>query len=224
MNENELLRTVCAQNKRLAELGLVILTEGNVSQRQGDLMAIKPSGVPYEIVLPSQMVLVDIRTGSILVDNGHKPSVDTPIHLEIYRRFSEVGGIAHTHSVYATAWSQTGRTFICCGTTHADAFCGEVPITRLLTESEVESNYEQNVGTLIASVLQFDVVPAVLLNGHGPFTFGKTAAEAVDNALILEKVAMIASVRTPGQLRLPNYLLVKHFYRKHGKSASYGQP
>lgn len=223
---NKLQRIVCAQNKRLLELRLVILTEGNVSQRHENLMAIKPSGVPYEQMLPSQMVLVNIDTGEVVPDDGRvqwKPSVDTPIHLAVYRKFPEVGGVAHTHSVYATAWSQTGRTFMCCGTTHADAFCGEVPITRLLTESEVESNYEQNVGALIVSVLQPDVVPAVLLNGHGPFTVGRSATEAVDNAFILEKVAMIASVCTPGQLRLPNYLLVKHFFRKHGSAASYGQ-
>lgn len=222
---NKLQKVVCAQNKRLLELGLVILTEGNVSQRQGDLMAIKPSGVSYEQMMPPQMVLVNIKTGEVIYDYRclQKPSVDTPTHLEIYRKFPEVGGVAHTHSVYATAWSQTGGTFMCCGTTHADAFCGEVPITRLLTESEVESNYEQNVGTLIVSVLQPDVVPAVLLNGHGPFTVGRTATEAVDNAFILEKVAMIASVKTPCQLRLPNYLLVKHFFRKHGKNVSYGQ-
>lgn len=228
MNENELLRTVCAQNKRLAELGLVILTEGNVSQRHwDDTIAIKPSGVSYEVMLPGQMVLVVIKTGSIVgvgYNNHCKPSVDTPIHLEIYRRFPEVGGIAHTHSPYATIFAQNCEPIPCLGTTHADAFNGPIPVTRALTTEEIESGLERNTGLLISEQLTMDV-PAVLVRHHGPFVFGKDAQQAVENALILEKVAYLAwhTVETP-DTHFPDELRRAHYTRKHGKKASYGQP
>ncbi|TSC84129.1 MAG: L-ribulose 5-phosphate 4-epimerase [Parcubacteria group bacterium Gr01-1014_17] len=186
-------------------------------------MAIKPSGIPYNRLTSDSIVIVGIASGHILISEfSRAPSVDTPIHLEIYRRFPEVGGIAHTHSPYATAFAQAGQPIPCCGTTHADAFFGEVPVTRILTEQEVEGDYERNIGVLIASMLKPDAIPAILMNGHGPFTVGKTAQEAVDNALILEKVAMLALVGLQ-PLYLPSYLQKKHFLRKHGQAASYGQ-
>ena len=223
MNENESLRTVCAQNKRLAELGLVILTEGNVSQRDGDVMTIKPSGVSYEKMLPGQMVLVNVQTGTVVSDNDCKPSVDTPIHLEIYQRFPEVGGIAHTHSPYATVFAQNCRPIQCVGTTHADAFHGAIPVTRTLTEKEIESDLEHHTGAVIAECLRMDI-PAVLVRHHGPFAFGSNAEEAVNNALILEKIAFLArhSAMTLDSM-MPLCLLERHWTRKHGADASYGQ-
>ncbi len=227
MNENELLRAVCAHNKRLAELGLVILTEGNVSERHGNLMAIKPSGVSYREMMPMQMVILDIKTGAV-VQGGQridwKPSVDTPIHLEIYRRFPEIGGIAHTHSPYATIFAQNAQPIPCMGTTHADAFHGTIPVTRSLTEGEMKQDIEKHTGIVITNCFSLEV-PAVLVRHHGPFTFGKNAEEAVNNALILEKVAFLAwhtilSFRNV----MPVGLQKAHYARKHGESASYGQP
>lgn len=224
---NELQRVVCTQNKRLLELGLVILTEGNVSQRRGDLMAIKPSGVPYEQMLPSQMVLIDIHTGAVVSDGGRvqwKPSVDTQIHLARYRHFPGVeGGIAHTHSLYATIFAQNCQPIPCMGTTHADAFNGTVPVTRPLTEIEV-TDMEKSIGVAIAECLR-EGIPAVLVRHHGPFTFGKNAREAVDNALILEKISFLAR-HTAVTLNnaMPHALQKAHYARKHGAGASYGQP
>lgn len=224
---NELQRVVCAQNKRLCELGLVILTEGNVSQRHENLMAIKPSGVPYEQMLPSQMVPVNIETGEVVPDGGRvqwKPSVDTPIHLEIYRRCPWVGGIAHTHSPYATISAQNCQSIPCMGTTHADAFNGTIPVTRPLTEVEIATDVERNTGVAITECLREDML-AVLVRHHGPFSFGKNAHEAVDNALILEKVAFLAR-HTAVTLNnaMPRALQKAHYERKHGTGASYGQP
>lgn len=226
MNESELLRTVCAQNRQLAKLGLVILTEGNVSQRQGDLMAIKPSGFSYGWMLPTHMVLVNIVTGARVEDGSRvqgNPSVDTPIHLEIYRKFPEIGGIVHTHSPYATIFAQNGEPIPCLGTTHADAFNGPIPVTRALTAEEIKLGLERNTALLIGEQYQTGV-PAVLVRHHGPFTFGKNAEEAVTNALILEKVAFLAwyTVETPDNY-FPDELRRAHYTRKHGTTASYGQ-
>lgn len=225
MNENELLQTV-SQNKRLLELGLVILTEGNVSQKHDSVMAIKPSGVPYDMLTPDSLVIVGIVSGRIMVSNSRIPSVDTPIHLEIYRKFPEVGGIAHTHSLHATAFAQAGIEIQCIGTTHADAFNRAIPVTRELSFEEIERDYERNVGVSIAEILKPAFSPAVLVRGHGPFTFGKDAKEAVDNALILEKVAQLALLTRMcgGSHLFQSALYEKHFLRKHGKEASYGQP
>lgn len=227
MNENELLQIVCEQNKRLAELGLVILTEGNVSQRDGCLMAIKPSGVAYEVILPGHMALVNIQTGEVVSGNGFQPSVDTPIHLEIYRQFPKIGGIAHTHSLYATMFAQVGISIQCAGTTHADAFgCRAIPVTRVLSSEEIQINYGHNIGVSIVEILEPSSVSGVLVVGHGPFTFGKDAKEAVDNALMLEKVAHLAFLTRMcgGSDLFQGALYEKHFLRKHGKEVSYGQP
>lgn len=218
---------VCAQNKRLLELGLVILTEGNVSQRYDNLMAIKPSGVSYEQMLPSQIALVNINTGEVVSDGGRmqwKPSVDTPIHLAVYRKFPEVRGIAHTHSPYATIFAQNCQPIPCVGTTHADAFCGAIPVTRSLTEDEMHQSIEENTGIAIAKCASPVIIPAVLVRYHGPFTFGADAREAVNNALILEKVAFLArhTVIAFGSV-MPVALQKMHYARKHGSAASYGQ-
>lgn len=224
---NELQRVVCTQNKRLLKLGLVILTEGNVSQRHKNLMAIKPSGVSYEQMLPSRIVLVDIEMGEVVPDDGRvqcKPSVDTPTHLAVYRKFPEVGGIAHTHSLHATIFAQNCQPIPCMGTTHADAFNGAVPVTRPLTDTEMAADIARNTGITIAECIREDML-AVLVRHHGPFTFGKDAREAVDNALILEKIAFLARhITLTLNNAMPLALQKAHYARKHGADASYGQP
>jgi L-ribulose-5-phosphate 4-epimerase len=220
-NLDELKKIVCRQNIRLKEHNLVILTEGNVSQITEDrkYIVIKPSGVSYEKLQPEDMAVVD-ADGKI-VEGNLKPSVDTPIHLEIYKKFPEIFGIAHSHSPYATIFAQAKKEILCYGTTHADNFNGSVPVTRDLADSEIETNYEKNIAMTIAEVLNMNI-PAVLASGHGPFAFGSSSSQAVDNMQVLEKVAMMALLKEPAG-PLNKNLLEKHYYRKHGINKYYGQ-
>src|SRR5579872_7099756 len=197
MTLQQLQKKVCGQNKRLAELGLIILTEGNVSgvSDDGKYMAIKPSGVPYGDLTPEKIVIVELKNGAF--KGKFKPSSDAPTHVEIYKRFPHIRGIAHTHSPYATAWAQTEKSIPCYGTTHADNFYGDVPVTRLLQDKEIRKDYELNTGKAITEVLKKDNVCGVLVARHAPFCFGSSAEEAVDNCLIVEKIAMLATIQKP---------------------------
>lgn len=214
-------KRVAEENRRLTEYKLVILTEGNVSEISPDrrFLVIKPSGVNYENLTPAKTVVVDMN-GKV-VKGKLRPSTDMPTHLEIYRNFPEIGGIAHTHSPYATIFAQMMKPIPCYGTTHAD-LCGEIPVARHLTDEEIQNDYEKNTGKAICEVLRKNYVPCVLVPGHGPFTFGKNAKEAVEHAQILEKVAMMAILGThKGPLK--ESLFKKHHERKHGKDSYYGQ-
>jgi L-ribulose-5-phosphate 4-epimerase len=193
-------------------------------------MAIKPSGVDYEVLVPEDMVLLDLNSGEV-VEGHYRPSSDSATHLELYRTFPRIGGVVHTHSRYATVFAQARKAIPCLGTTHADYFHGHVPVTRILTRDEVEKDYEANTGRVIvqhfeqASLDPADV-PGVLVAGHGPFTWGASVEKALEHALLLEEVARMAFetwVLQPGQEPLPDYLTDKHFLRKHGKDAYYGQ-
>jgi L-ribulose-5-phosphate 4-epimerase len=217
----------------LARSGLVMGTFGNVSgvDRAAGLLAIKPSGVPYDELRPEHIVPVSLATGEV-VDSDLRPSSDTPTHLELYRAFPSCGGIVHTHSESATALAQAGLPVRCLGTTHADHFRGDVPVTRALTRREVAKGYEKATGLVIVETfrkkhLSPEEVAAVLVRSHGPFTWGKDAAEAVENARVLEYVArMEILVRATGArgVRCPaGFLVDRHFLRKHGKRAYYGQ-
>lgn len=221
--------TVCLQNKALKTNSLIKLTWGNVSaiDRASGLIVIKPSGVDYDDLTPADMVVVNLN-GEV-VDGKLKPSSDTPTHIELYKNFEGIGGITHTHSTFSTAWAQAGRSIPLYGTTHADAFCGDVPCTRGLEPDEVGSEYEANTGKVIVqtfSTENYQAVPAVLVKNHGAFTWGKTAEEAVQNAVILEEVAKIAYLTetlSPSVQPAPKYLTQYHYLRKHGKNARYGQ-
>jgi L-ribulose-5-phosphate 4-epimerase len=214
-------KTVARENKRLPQLQLVILTEGNVSEISPDrkFFVIKPSGVTYDELTHTKTVVVDMKTG--LSKNKYRPSTDTPTHWEIYKRFPEIGGIVHTHSPYATMFAQMQKPIPCYGTTHAD-LCGEIPVTRHLTDKEIMEDYEGNTGKAICEVLKKNFVPCVLVPGHGPFTFGKNAKQAVEHAQILEKIAMMAMLGDHKGL-LKKSLFEKHHDRKHGKNQYYGQ-
>ena len=227
-----LKKDVYEANMELVAKGMVIYTWGNVSgiDREKGLVVIKPSGVAYDEMKPEDMVVVDLASGKV-VEGTLKPSSDTPTHLELYKAFPEIGGIVHTHSSYATSWAQTGRSIPCYGTTHADYFYGEIPCVRCLTKEEINSAYEENTGHLIVSEfkrMKKDVmaVPAVLCKNHGPFSWGKDAKEAVHNAVVLEEVAKMA-YRTelihPQVAPAPQELQDKHYFRKHGANAYYGQ-
>jgi L-ribulose-5-phosphate 4-epimerase len=223
---------VCRANVALARSGLVMGTFGNVSgvDRAAGLMAIKPSGVPYDELKPEHVVPVSLSTGRV-VGSDLRPSSDTPTHLELYRAFPSCGGIVHTHSENATALAQAGLPVRCLGTTHADHFRGDVPVTRGLTRKEVARDYEENTGVVIVETfrkkrLSAEEVAAVLVRNHGPFAWGKNAAAAVENAQILEYLArMEILVRATGaRVKRPTGFLVdKHYLRKHGKAAYYGQ-
>ena len=227
----ELKKTVCDANKDLPRYGLVTFTWGNVSavDRNSGLLVIKPSGVEYDRLTPEDMVVVDLEGRT--VEGRYKPSSDTPTHVELYKAFPEIGGIVHTHSTYATGWAQAGRSIPCYGTTHADYIYGEVPCVRCLTADEIAENYEENTGHLI--VREFlrmckdpVSVPAVLCKNHGPFTWGKDAEEAVHNAVVLEEVARMAYLAETINHHIqpaPKELMDKHYYRKHGANAYYGQ-
>ena len=225
----ELKESVWKANLDLARSGLVILTFGNVSgiDRRRGILAIKPSGVPYDALKPDDIVLVDLE--GHLVEGWLSPSSDTPTHVEIYKAFPEVGGVAHAHSTYATMFAQARREIPCFGTTHADQFHGPVPLTRLLVESEVASGYERNTGRIIVkrfAGLDPLEVPAVLVAGHGPFSWGRTASEAVETALVLEQTAKMAfgsMALDPALTPLDACIQEKHFSRKHGPDAYYGQ-
>ncbi len=226
-----LKQEVYKANMELPRYGLVTFTWGNVSgiDRESGLFVIKPSGVDYEKMTWEDMVVMDLEGNR--VEGKYKPSSDTPTHLELYKAFPEIGGIVHTHSSYATSWAQAGRSIPCYGTTHADYIYGEVPCVRCLTREEIEEAYEVNTGRLIVSEfkrMEKDpmAVPAVLCKNHGPFTWGKNAMEAVHNAVVLEEVAKMA-YRTesicPEVQQAPTELQDKHYFRKHGANAYYGQ-
>lgn len=224
-----LKQQVYEANLELPKRGLVTYTWGNVSaiDRDSGYVVIKPSGVEYEDMKPEDMVVVDLM-GS-LIEGSYRPSSDTPTHLELYKRYPEIGGIVHTHSTWATSWAQAGRAIPCYGTTHADYFYGEIPCARLLTKEEIEEAYEKNTGLVIIETLQEKaplMTPGILCQNHGPFTWGKDAHEAVHNAVVLEEVAKMA-FRTeqlnPGVPSAPAMLQDKHYYRKHGANAYYGQ-
>ena len=225
----ELKESVWKANLDLAKSGLIILTFGNVSgiDRRRGILAIKPSGVPYDTLKSDDIALVDLEGN--LVEGWLNPSSDTPTHVEIYKAFPDVGGVAHAHSAYATMFAQARREIPCFGTTHADQFHGPVPLTRLLVESEVDAGYERNTGRIIVerfAGLDPLEVPAVLVAGHGPFAWGRTAAEAVETALILEqtaKMAFGAMALDPRLAPLDACIQEKHFARKHGPGAYYGQ-
>ncbi len=225
----QLKKEVYEANMLLPKYGLVTFTWGNVSgiDREKGLFVIKPSGVEYDKLTPEDMVVMDLDGNR--VEGKYKPSSDTPTHLELYRAFKNIGGIVHTHSSYATSWAQSGRNIPCYGTTHADYIYGDVPCLRCLTKREIDEAYETNTGLLIVDYFKnkdYTAVPAVLCKNHGPFTWGKDAHEAVHNAVVLEEVAKMA-FRTElinNQVRpAPQELQDKHYYRKHGKDAYYGQ-
>lgn len=225
----KLKETVCRANLDLVKQGLVIFTWGNVSgiDRDKGLVVIKPSGVSYDNMKPSDMVVVDLMTGQT-VEGDLNPSSDTPTHLAIYRAFQEVGGVVHTHSTYATAWAQAGIDLPNIGTTHADYFHNAIPCTPDMTTTEVEGDYELETGNVIVarfSGLNPIHTPGVLVKNHGPFTWGKTPQEAVHNAVVLEQVAKMASISFAinPSLTMNPLLIEKHFNRKHGPGAYYGQ-
>ncbi|MFC2157433.1 L-ribulose-5-phosphate 4-epimerase AraD [Acidobacteriota bacterium] len=219
---------VTESNQALISSRLVTLTWGNVSGMDKDrgIVAIKPSGVDYKDLEPSNIVLVDLEGNQ--VEGQLNPSSDTPTHLEIYRSFSEIYGVVHTHSTYATMFAQADLPIPCLGTTHADFFNGAVPVTRWMTEEEVVQDYERNTGRIIVErFAELDPleIPAVLVAGHGAFTWGRTPEEALTNSIALEAVAQMAwgTLSLKDVQSFPNYLLKKHFNRKHGPRAYYGQ-
>lgn len=225
----KLKEEVLQANLDLVRHGLVIFTWGNVSgiDREKGLVVIKPSGVSYDDMKAEDMVVVDLNDGHV-VEGDLRPSSDTPTHLAIYRAFPEVGGVVHTHSTYATAWAQAGIDLPNIGTTHADYFHNAVPCTADMTAEEVEGDYELETGNVI--VKRFEGInpmhtPGVLVKNHGPFTWGKTPAEAVYNAVVLEQVAKMAFVafQVNPKLTMNPLLVEKHFNRKHGPNAYYGQ-
>jgi L-ribulose-5-phosphate 4-epimerase len=220
---------VLEANLEVVRRGLVLYTFGNASgiDRASGLVVIKPSGVPYAALKASDLVIVDLDGN--LVEGTLRPSSDLPTHLVLYRAFTAIGGVVHTHSRAATAWAQAGREIPCFGTTHADTFFGPVPVTERLTEEEVHDAYEENTGHAI--VARFEgldplAVPGVLVAGHAPFTWGATAQEAARNAVILEEIAELSwrTLALDAAARgLDQYVLDKHFHRKHGPGAYYGQ-
>ena len=223
----KLKQRVFEQNLALVKYGLVTLTWGNVSaiDRATGLVVIKPSGVSYADMNADDMVVVDLN-GKV-VEGKFRPSSDTPTHLWLYQQFAEIGGVAHTHSTYATAWAQAGRSITAYGTTHADSFYGDVPCTRALTKEEIEGDYELNTGKVITETVQdYNAIPAILVKNHGPFTWGATPEKAVGNAVTLEEVAKMATLTeklNSKTARVDQHLLDKHYFRKHGKNAYYGQ-
>lgn len=226
----QLKKEVYEANMLLPKYNLVTFTWGNVSgiDREKGLVVIKPSGVEYDIMSPEDMVVVDLD-GNV-VEGKYKPSSDTPTHVRLYKEFKEIGGVVHTHSRWATIFSQSGRGIKPYGTTQADYFYGEVPCTRDMTREEIESNYEYNTGEVIVDrfkELNPEYVPGVLVKNHGPFTWGKNPHDAVHNAVVLEEIAMMAwntEVLTRYEVNtMPDELKNKHFMRKHGPNAYYGQ-
>ena len=227
----ELKKKVYEANMDLPKYGLVTFTWGNVSaiDRESGLFVIKPSGVEYDKLTPEDMVVMDLEGNK--VEGRYNPSSDTATHLELYKAFPEIGGVVHTHSSYATSWAQAGRSIPCYGTTHADYIYGEVPCVRCLTKEEIEEAYETNTGLLIVDEFKrMDkdpmAVPAVLCKNHGPFAWGKDAHDAVHNAVVLEEVAKMAyraETINPRIQPAPQELQDKHYYRKHGANAYYGQ-
>jgi L-ribulose-5-phosphate 4-epimerase len=229
MQLKTLREQVLEANLELVRRGLVLYTFGNVSgiDRNEGLVAIKPSGVPYEELTPAHMVISDL-SGKV-VEGSLRPSSDLPTHIELYKHFPNIGGVAHTHSEFATAWAQAEKPIPCFGTTHADYFYGSVPVTPRLTAQEIAGDYERETGLAICRAfaqLDPDAIPAALVAGHAPFCWGPNAAEAAHNAVVLEYVAKMAqhTLSIHAESRpLPRELHDKHFLRKHGKNAYYGQ-
>lgn len=229
MRLERLRAEVLEANLELVRSGLVLFTFGNASgiDRESGLVAIKPSGVPYDGMKPSDIVVTDLD-GNV-VEGNWKPSSDLKTHLVLYKHFAEIGGVVHTHSLFATAWAQAGRGIPALGTTHADYFYGEVPATRTLTDAEIQGDYVLNTGLAICERFQKldpTAVPAVLVAGHAPFCWGKTPADAAHNAVVLENVAQMALCTfslNPACEGVSQSLLNRHYFRKHGSSATYGQ-
>ena len=224
----KLKNDVFLANLDLVKHGLVIFTWGNVSaiDKESKLVVIKPSGVSYDTMTADDMVVVDLD-GNV-IEGKFKPSSDTPTHLELYKHFPETGGIVHTHSTYATAWSQAGCDIPNIGTTHADYFSEAIPCTRDMTENEVHGDYEKATGTVIIERFKDinpEFVPGVLVKNHGPFSWGKSADDAVHNAVVIEQVAKMAYIakQINPALTMNPLLIEKHFFRKHGANAYYGQ-
>ena len=226
-----LKQQVYEANMELPKRGLITYTWGNVSgiDRESGYFVIKPSGVDYDKLTPEDMVVMDLEGNKI--EGKYKPSSDTATHIELYKKYEEIGGIVHTHSSYATSWAQAGRDIPCYGTTHADYIYGPVPCVRCLTKEEIEDAYEENTGHLIVNEFKRlgkdpKAVPVVLCKNHGPFAWGKDAKEAVHNAVVLEEVAKMAyraETINPRIQPAPQELQDKHYNRKHGKNAYYGQ-
>ena len=224
-----LKQQVYEANILLPKYGLVTFTWGNVSgiDHERGIFAIKPSGVEYDQLRPEDMVLVDLN-GNV-VEGKLKPSSDTPTHIELYKAFANVGGIVHTHSPWATSWAQAGRSIPCYGTTQADYMYGEIPCARNLTKQEIDDGYEKNTGTIIIECFfdrDYEAVPCVLCKNHGSFSWGKDAKEAVHNAVVMEEVAKMAchcEMINPHAAPAPQTLIDKHYFRKHGVHAYYGQ-
>lgn len=227
----ELKRKVLKANLDLVKNGLVLYTWGNVSEmdRASGLLVIKPSGVSYDGMTEEDMVVVDL-SGNV-VEGKWRPSSDTPTHIEFYKAFPDVNGVTHTHSTFATSWAQAGRDIPFYGTTHADYFYGDIPCARSLTQEEIEGEYEKNTGLVIVERFQKDnikplEVPGVLIKSHGVFAFGKDAAASVYNATVIEEVAKMAFITesvNPKVQRADRFMMEKHYLRKHGKNAYYGQ-
>jgi L-ribulose-5-phosphate 4-epimerase len=232
MSLSTLKQQVLEANLALPRHHLVTFTWGNVSaiDRASGLVAIKPSGVDYDGMTVEDIVVLELESGRI-VEGSKKPSSDTATHLALYRAFADIGGIVHTHSRHATIWSQAGQDLPAWGTTHADYFYGTIPCTRLMTEQEIVNEYEHNTGEVIIETFRSrgispTAIPAVLVNAHGPFAWGKDADNAVHNAVVLEEIAymgIFSRQLTPGIKDMPQNLLDKHFLRKHGANAYYGQ-
>jgi len=226
----ELKELVCKANLELPKYGLVTFTWGNVSgvDREKGLMVIKPSGVEYDSMTPEDMVVVSLATGE-RVEGKWKPSSDTATHAALYNAFPNIGGIVHTHSRWATSWAQAGRGIPAYGTTHGDYFYGEIPCTRKMTPAEIGGEYEKETGSVIIETFagkSADDIPAVLVHSHGPFTWGTDPYNAVHNAVVLEELAFMAfhtEAITPGKEAMQQELLDKHYLRKHGRNAYYGQ-
>jgi L-ribulose-5-phosphate 4-epimerase len=227
--QEELKKTVCKANLELQKHKLVIYSWGNVSgiDRSADLVIIKPSGVSYDELTPDKMVVLDLE-GKI-IEGTLNPSSDTPTHLELYRNFETIGGICHTHSPNATMWAQACKEIPCFGTTHADNFYGPIPVTEVMTEEQIKDDYELNTGRVIVErIAGMDPMqmPAVLVANHGPFTWGADPAAAVEETVVLEQIAAMALgtiTINPNQGPINISLLEKHYLRKHGKNAYYGQ-
>ena len=224
----QMKKSVFEANRLLKDSGLIVLTWGNVSQidRESGYVVIKPSGVSYDAMRAEDMVVVDLE-GNV-IEGDLKPSSDLPTHLELYKAFPEIGGITHTHSRWATVFSQTGAPIPALGTTHADVFYGPVPVTRKLTEQEIRGAYEKETGKVIVETFlgrNPNEIPAVLVHSHGPFIWGKNAMKSVENAITLEEVAMMAyyTLQITPTAQIQQTLLDKHFLRKHGTNAYYGQ-
>jgi len=226
----QLKETVCQANLLLPRHGLITFTWGNVSgiDREQGLVVIKPSGVSYEAMKAEDMVVVDLETGKT-VEGNLKPSSDTATHRELYKAFPHIGGIVHTHSRWATTFAQAGRGILALGTTHGDYFYGEIPCTRKMTKAEIEGEYEKETGSVIKETFQGkdpDAIPAVLVHSHGPFAWGSDPMDAVHNAVVLEEVAFMnfhALMLKPDIPPMQQELLDKHYLRKHGANAYYGQ-